>query len=87
MLIGSRLSVDANGKIRGPLEGANCRAAEKVTRLREVFGDDMHLTAAYGDTSGDKDMLRIADERGYRVFNGKPGGRGAHPARGRATRA
>jgi phosphatidylglycerophosphatase C len=87
MLIGSRLSVDANGKIRGPLEGANCRAAEKVTRLREVFGDDMHLTAAYGDTSGDKDMLRIADERGYRVFNGKPGGLGAHPARGRATRA
>lgn len=87
MLIGTRLSVDANGKIRGPLEGANCRAAEKVIRLREVFGDDMQLAAAYGDTSGDKDMLRIAEERGYRVFNGKPGGLGSPPARSRASRA
>ena len=30
------------------------------------------LTAAYGDTSGDAEMLAIADERGYRVFRGKP---------------
>ncbi len=87
LLIGSRLVVDPNGKIRGPLEGANCRAAEKVKRLREVFGEDVHLTAAYGDTGGDKDMLKIADERGYRVFTGKPGAVGARPMRGRATRA
>jgi phosphatidylglycerophosphatase C len=88
MLIGSRLSVDANGKIRGPLEGANCRAAEKVTRLREIFGPDVHLKAAYGDTSGDHEMLKIADERGYRVFTAKPaGGIGARPMRGRPTRA
>jgi phosphatidylglycerophosphatase C len=87
MLIGSRLLVDGNGKIRGPLDGANCRAAEKVTRLREIFGADVHLTAAYGDTGGDHDMLQIADERGYRVFTGKPGGVGARPMRGRPTRA
>lgn len=87
MLIGSRLSVDANGKIRGPLDGPNCRAAEKVSRLREVFGADVRLTAAYGDTGGDRDMLKIADERGYRVFTGKPSGVGARPMRGRPTRA
>jgi phosphatidylglycerophosphatase C len=87
MLIGSRLSVDANGKIRGPLEGANCRAAEKVIRLQEIFGEDLRLTAAYGDTSGDHEMLKIAAERGYRVFTGKPGGVGAQPMRGRPTRA
>ena len=87
MLIGSRLAVDGNGKIRGPLDGANCRAAEKVTRLREIFGADVRLTAAYGDTGGDHDMLKIAEERGYRVFTGKPGGVGARPMRGRPTRA
>jgi phosphoserine phosphatase len=32
----------------------------------------MSLTAAYGDTSGDTEMLAIADEKGYRVFRGKP---------------
>ncbi len=87
MLIGSRLLVDANGKIRGPLDGPNCRAAEKVTRLREVFGPDVRLKAAYGDTSGDHEMLQIADERGYRVFTGKPGGVSARSMRGRPTRA
>ena len=54
------------------LAGPNCRAREKVVRLQEVFGEDVRLTAAYGDTSGDAEMLAIADERGYRVFRGKP---------------
>ena len=72
MLIGSRLAVDADGRVRGPLEGGNCRGAEKVRRLKDAFGDDVCLTAAYGDTSGDREMLRIADEKGYRVFTGKP---------------
>ena len=72
LLIGSRLSVDADGRIRGPLEGPNCRGAEKVRRLVEALGPDVQLTAAYGDTSGDKEMLRMAIDKGYRVFTGKP---------------
>ena len=74
LLIGSRLSVDANGKVRGPLDGPNCRGAEKVKRLIEALGPDIELTAAYGDTSGDKEMLRMAIDKGYRVFTGKPVG-------------
>ncbi len=74
LLIGSRLSVDANGKIRGPLDGANCRGAEKVKRLIQALGTDIKLTAAYGDTSGDKEMLSLAADKGYRVFTGKPVG-------------
>ena len=73
LLIGSRLATDANGKVLGPLSGPNCRGAEKVIRLREMFGDDMSLAAAYGDTSGDREMLAIAQEKGYRIFRGKPG--------------
>ena len=72
MLIGTRLRCSEDGRILGGLDGNNCRAKEKVVRLREVFGPDVRLTAAYGDTSGDTEMLAIADEKGYRVFRGRP---------------
>jgi phosphatidylglycerophosphatase C len=72
VLLGSRLSVDSHGRILGPLDGANCRGAEKVKRLIAAFGPEVSLAAAYGDTSGDREMLRIADEKGYRVFRGRP---------------
>ena len=71
-LIGTRLALDAEQRIAGGLVGENCRAAEKVDRLREMFGPGVRLAAAYGDTSGDREMLAIAEERGYRVFKEKP---------------
>ena len=37
-------------------------------RLKAAFGEDVHLAAAYGDTAGDREMLAIAEVRGYRVF-------------------
>jgi len=73
LLIGSRLALDSDNRVLGALLGPNCRGAEKVVRLREVFGDDLSLAAAYGDTSGDREMLAIAQERGYRIFRGKQG--------------
>jgi len=69
-LLGTRLQFDAGGRFTGRLEGANCRGEEKVRRLREVFGDDVRLEAAYGDTGGDHAMLGLADEQGMRVFKG-----------------
>lgn len=72
-LIGTALAFDDAGRVTGGFATPNCRGPEKVRRLREVFGDDVSLTAAYGDTSGDKDMLLLAEERGYKVFSGKPG--------------
>lgn len=73
LLIGTKLAHDLNGKVTGALLGPNCRGPEKVVRLRETFGDHVKLAAAYGDTSGDTEMLAIAQERGYRIFKGKPG--------------
>ena len=43
-----------------------------MRRLREAFGDDVRLEAAYGDTDGDKSMLAIAEEPGFKVFQGAP---------------
>jgi len=71
-LIGTLLAVDAEGRITGDLASENCRAEQKVLRLRQRFGPDVRLAAAYGDTSGDTQMLSIAVERGYRVFKAKP---------------
>ena len=37
-----------------------------MRRLREAFGEDVTLEAAYGDSDGDREMLAMARERGYR---------------------
>jgi phosphatidylglycerophosphatase C len=71
-LIGTRLAVDADGRLTGALDGPNCRAAEKVVRLRAAFGPDLRLAAAYGDSSGDVEMLHIAELRGMKAFHGRP---------------
>jgi phosphatidylglycerophosphatase C len=72
MLIGTRLEFDDETRVTGRLIGRNCRGPEKVVRLKEAFGDDVLLAAAYGDTSGDREMLRLAETPCYRVFKGKP---------------
>lgn len=71
-LLGTRLAFDADHRVTGAFDGANCRGDEKVCRLREAYGPDVRLAAAYGDTSGDAEMLQIADEAGYRRFRGRP---------------
>ena len=72
LLIGTELKFDARDRVTGAFDGPNCRGPEKVRRLQEMFGPDVRLRAAYGDTSGDREMLAIADEPGYRVFQEKP---------------
>ncbi|HEY9236109.1 MAG TPA: HAD-IB family hydrolase [Phenylobacterium sp.] len=72
MILGTELVFDEQGRATGAFASANCRGAEKVLRLQEVFGADIRLRAAYGDTSGDREMLAIAEEPGYRVFVEKP---------------
>jgi phosphatidylglycerophosphatase C len=73
LIIGTRLACDGAGRITGALDGPNCRGPEKVRRLREAFGDDVRLEAAYGDSDGDLEMLALAEERGMKVFNGTGG--------------
>lgn len=75
LLLGTRLAFDEYGRAAGGFVGANCRGQEKVNRLREVFGPDVRLAAAYGDTSGDKEMLTLAEDRFMRLFTGRPGDR------------
>lgn len=71
-LIGTELAYDAEGRVAGAFLTANCRGPEKVARLEARFGRGVRLAAAYGDTAGDREMLAIADEPGFRVFTGTP---------------
>jgi phosphatidylglycerophosphatase C len=71
-LLGTQLVFDGAGRVTGAFAGPNCRGEEKVRRLRAVYGPDVRLAAAYGDTSGDTEMLAIADEAGFRVFRQRP---------------
>jgi len=76
-VIGTRLGFDASRRATGELDGLNCRGPEKARRLREAFGQDVRLEAAYGDSDGDREMLTMTDEPGLKVFGARP--RGARP--------
>jgi phosphatidylglycerophosphatase C len=71
-LLATRLAYDDADRLTGALDGENCRGAEKVRRLRAAFGDDVRLEAAFGDTDGDTEMLALAEQAGYRVFEDAP---------------
>ena len=72
LLIGTRLKCDVEGRTTGALDGPNCRGPEKVRRLQAHFGTGLRLAAAYGDTAGDRQMLQLAEVKGYRVFRARP---------------
>lgn len=71
-LLGTEMAFDSQDRVTGAFIGPNCRGEEKVRRLKAEYGQDMVLTAAYGDTSGDAEMLAMAREAGFRVFRRKP---------------
>lgn len=58
-----------SGLFSGELVSGNCRGAEKVRRLERLLGDlsawEIH---AYGDSTGDREMLAVAKNPHYRPF-------------------
>ncbi len=64
-----------DGQLTGLMQTPNCHGEQKVLRLKawmaERFGADAdaEIVYAYGDTSGDKPMLHLAEHAFYR---GKP---------------
>ena len=67
-VIATRLG-DDDGVLTGRFATAKCWGPEKVRRIREVIDLTKYdRIYAYGDSRGDREMLEIATEKGYRVF-------------------
>lgn len=68
IVIATKLEVK-NGIFNGRLASKNCYGKEKVNRLLELFsGENIYKMYAYGDSRGDKELLKIADHSFYREF-------------------
>lgn len=67
-LLASRLEVK-DGKLTGKILGKNCHGNEKVKRITEAYRlDEYQEVYAYGDSSGDRPMLKLAGSGFYRPF-------------------
>lgn len=67
-LLATKLEV-TNNKITGKIKGKNCHGNEKVNRITAEFQlKDYSEIYAYGDSSGDKQMLSIANHNFMKPF-------------------
>ena len=68
-LIGTRLEIK-DGRYTGNIVGGNCRKAEKVNRVKEVYNLENYSDIyAYGDSRGDKEMLEMSNHPHFRTFD------------------
>lgn len=66
---GTELEVEG-GVLTGRFSTPNCKGIEKVRRLCKLYPDVISETLyVYGDSSGDKELLAIADVPHYKPFN------------------
>jgi phosphatidylglycerophosphatase C len=61
-VLATELAVGDEGRLTGELVRPNVRGAEKVRRLDEWIGAGPAFVWAYGDSSGDRDLLARADQ-------------------------
>lgn len=67
-LIATKLEIK-NDIVTGILATKNCYGQEKVNRIKDVYNiSDFDHIYAYGDSSGDKEMLALAKESFYKPF-------------------
>lgn len=67
-LLATRLEVRSN-KITGKISGNNCHGEEKVRRINEAYQlNEYARIYCYGDTKGDKPMLKLATSSFYKPF-------------------
>jgi len=66
-VIATRLEQFDDGHVSGRLSGGNCYGAEKRDRLESLLGDrEAYTLYAYGDSRGDRELLRYADFAYYK---------------------
>ena len=62
-VVAVELEVDEAGQLTGAMVGPNCRGHQKVVRLTEWLGGEApERLWAYGNSSGDRELLAVAHE-------------------------
>lgn len=65
-VLATQIEVNKEGQLTGKFASQNCYGKEKARRILEMYPDrDRYLLIAYGDSSGDLEMLQLADEKHY----------------------
>lgn len=68
-IIGTQLQI-VDGKLTGKLLGENCKGPEKVCRIDKEYDlSTFDNISAYGDSTGDREMLSLATNSYYRHFS------------------
>jgi phosphatidylglycerophosphatase C len=58
-----------NKRLTGKFDGKNCHGEEKACRVKDQFTlTNFDEIIAYGDTSGDREMLSLAHQKHYKPF-------------------
>jgi len=69
-LLATNIEVDSAGLITGKFLSPNCYGREKVIRLLEKEPDRNSYTLfAYGDSRGDRELIKFADKGWFKKFN------------------
>ena len=67
-LISTKLEIQDN-KLTGKFLTKNCHGIEKVNRLKEIYNlKSYNYIYAYGDSTGDTELLALANESFYKPF-------------------
>ncbi|WP_458629087.1 HAD-IB family hydrolase [Winogradskyella sp. PC D3.3] len=62
-IVATKVEIDSSGKLTGKFASENCIGKEKVNRLLSVFPDrESYYLTVYGDSNGDKALMRLADK-------------------------
>jgi HAD superfamily hydrolase (TIGR01490 family) len=69
MVLATKIETDKNNLLTGLFLTKNCYGQEKVNRFSELFPDrkDFEIIA-YGDSRGDKELIKFADKGFYNKF-------------------
>jgi HAD superfamily hydrolase (TIGR01490 family) len=70
IVLATKIEIDKNGLLTGKFLTKNCYGQEKITRLLEAFPDrNDYKLVVYGDSRGDKELIRFADNGFYKKFH------------------
>jgi HAD superfamily hydrolase (TIGR01490 family) len=68
-VLSTKIEVDKTGRLTGKFLTKNCYGLEKVKRLNEIYPNkESFELIAYGDSNGDKELIKFADKGFYNKF-------------------